>query len=113
MHLIRTVRYDGRMDPSDLLSGLAKMLEERLGQMGYHLGILIALAAAGFIILLPIGALALIVSQLFPPSLPVSWSVEIRDIVRAVYGVSIAVVVFIILARFEATARPDIQADKV
>ena len=49
------------MAPTDLLPGLGKMLEQRLGRTGYHIGTVVALAAAMSIILSPVlfGALAI------------------------------------------------------
>ena len=46
------------MEPSDLLPGLGKMLEQRLGKMGYYLGTVVVLSVAAFLILLPFGAVA-------------------------------------------------------
>ena len=42
------------MDPSDLLPGLAGMLEKRFGRTGYHMGSVVAVMAALTIILSPI-----------------------------------------------------------
>ena len=49
------------MDPSDLVPGLAEMLEYRLGRFGYHLGTLVGLAVAVFLLLLPVGAVIVII----------------------------------------------------
>ena len=63
------------MEPADLLPGLLKMLEERFGRVGYHLGNLALLAAVGSLVLMPTGIAAGGVFVLFPSILSETRSV--------------------------------------
>ncbi len=49
------------MDPTSLLPGLGKMLEERLGRLGHFLGTVTIVSAALFIVLLPITLIIVII----------------------------------------------------
>ena len=52
------------MDPSDLLPGLCKMLEQRFGATGYYMGNVVLVAASAVIVLLPVGATLLMLPRI-------------------------------------------------
>ena len=59
-----------------------------MGRTGYHLGTLIALAAAFFIILSPLGLLALIVTGV-ASIVDVEWDLQVNSVVRLLYWLAV------------------------
>lgn len=77
------------MDPTNLIPGLAQVLEERLGRAGRHLGTATVVMVAASLMMLPFVLLAGIVysaSQVFS----VTWNPDARTLFHALYWVALA-----------------------